>query len=282
MSTASSPRRRAHASKRRIGYTHPRLFRRSIARNARGFRRGQRRFRISAPRLLACARVLVPSRMSNRSYTRVSLTFTDARCSHSMHVRAYVRARAFPQIQRTGRPVTSWLVCEGRSARERCSGGAHTRLIYVNLAAYVYMRRLYLCTYRPTAVGRASFVECGLILMGTDDKQRKQASSLPGEICLLLPGLQWGPIHAYTCTSTTTHDHDVGKDGCDDENYDQDVDLFQRMRKQYGALGSIGHTRPSSSRALGYHDRLLVAYKSRRSVLHRLPRLPTTRTDAYK
>lgn len=38
--------------------------------------------------------------------------------------------------------------------------------------------------------GRASFVECGLILMGTDDKQRKQASSLPGEICLLLAGVQ--------------------------------------------------------------------------------------------
>lgn len=40
---------------------------------------------------------------------------------------------------------------------------------------------------------RASFVECGLILMGTDDKQRKQASSLPGEICLLLAGVQRGP-----------------------------------------------------------------------------------------
>ena len=92
MSTASSPRRRAHASKRRIGYTHPRLFRRSIARNARGFRRGQRRFRVSAPRLLARARVLVPSRASNRSYTRVSLTFTDARCSHSMYVRICMHA----------------------------------------------------------------------------------------------------------------------------------------------------------------------------------------------
>lgn len=34
---------------------------------------------------------------------------------------------------------------------------------------------------------RGSLVECGLILMGTDDKQRKQASSLPGEICLLFP-----------------------------------------------------------------------------------------------
>lgn len=199
MSTASSPRRRAHASKRRIGYTHPRLFRRSIARNARGFRRGQRRFRVSAPRLLACARVLVPSRMSNR----VSLTFTDAH-TLCMCVSMCARERFHKYRAVTGRPVTSWLVCEGRSARERCSGGAHTRLIYVNSAAYVYMRRLYLCTHRPTAVGRASFVECGLILMGTDDKQRKQASSLPGEICLLLPGLQWGPIHAYTCTSTTT------------------------------------------------------------------------------
>ena len=39
-----------------------------------------------------------------------------------------------------------------------------------------------------------SFVECGLILMGTDDKQRKQASSLPGEICLLLPACS-GAIH---------------------------------------------------------------------------------------
>lgn len=29
--------------------------------------------------------------------------------------------------------------------------------------------------------------------MGTDDKQRKQASSLPGEICLLLAGVQRGP-----------------------------------------------------------------------------------------
>lgn len=97
---ASSPRqRRAHASKRRIGYTHPRLFRRSIARNARGFRRGQRRFRVSAPRLLTCARVLVPSRMSNRSYTRVSLTFTDARCSHSAYVRAYARASVFTNTE---------------------------------------------------------------------------------------------------------------------------------------------------------------------------------------
>lgn len=45
---------------------------------------------------------------------------------------------------------------------------------------------------RPPWGGRASFVECGLILMGTDDKQRKQASSLPGEICLLLAGVQRG------------------------------------------------------------------------------------------
>ena len=151
---------------------------------------------------------------------------------------------------------------------------AHAHLIYVNSAAYVYMRRLYLCTHRPTAVGRASFVECGLILMGTDDKQRKQASSLPGEICLLLPGLQWGPIHART--HARRNDGDVGKDGYDDENYDQDVDLFQWTRKQYRALGSIGHTRPSS-RALGaHHDRLLVTgtCKSGCSVLHRLPRLP--------
>lgn len=37
-----------------------------------------------------------------------------------------------------------------------------------------------------------SFAECGLILMGTDDKQRKQASSLSGEICLLLAGLHGG------------------------------------------------------------------------------------------
>lgn len=58
--------------------------------------------------------------------------------------------------------------------------------------------------------GRASFVECGLILMGTDDKQRKQASSLPGEICLLLAGVQqWGPpTHALvesTPTSAALH-----------------------------------------------------------------------------
>lgn len=33
--------------------------------------------------------------------------------------------------------------------------------------------------------------------MGTDDKQRKQASSLPGEICLLLPRVQWDPVR-YT------------------------------------------------------------------------------------
>lgn len=95
------------------------------------------------------------------------------------------------------------------------SGCAHTRLIYVNwrwrwrwrctrararvcACVYVCIRcRLYLCTHRPTAVGRASFVECGLILMGTDDKQRKQASSLPGEICLLLPRVQWDPVR-YT------------------------------------------------------------------------------------
>ena len=67
-------------------------------------------------------------------------------------------------------------------------------------------------------------------------------------------------------------DDDVGKD----ENYDQDVDLFQRMRKQYRSLGSIGHTRPSSSRALGYHDRLLVAYKS-----GALGLTPTTATPHY-
>lgn len=210
MSTASSPRRRAHASKRRIGYTHPRLFRRSIARNARGFRRGQRRFRVSAPRLLACARVLVPSRTSNRSYARVSLTFTDARCSHSLCMHACMCARTRELFHKYRGPLqTSYQLARART-RERCTGGAHTRLIYVNSAVYVYMRRLYLCTHRPTAVGRAPFVECGLILMGTDDKQRKQASSLPGEICLLLPGLQWGPIHArthmhsVTTTMTTT------------------------------------------------------------------------------
>lgn len=35
--------------------------------------------------------------------------------------------------------------------------------------------------------------------MGTDDKQRKQASSLPGEICLLLAGVQRGgpDTHAF-------------------------------------------------------------------------------------
>lgn len=49
---------------------------------------------------------------------------------------------------------------------------------------------------------RASFVECGLILMGTDDKQRKQASSLPGEICLLLAGVQRGPDTYAHCTPT--------------------------------------------------------------------------------
>lgn len=49
---------------------------------------------------------------------------------------------------------------------------------------------------------RASFVECGLILMGTDDKQRKQASSLPGEICLLLAGVQRGPDTRASRTPT--------------------------------------------------------------------------------
>lgn len=49
---------------------------------------------------------------------------------------------------------------------------------------------------------RASFVECGLILMGTDDKQRKQASSLPGEICLLLAGVQRGPDTRASHTDT--------------------------------------------------------------------------------
>jgi len=53
---------------------------------------------------------------------------------------------------------------------------------------------------------RASFVECGLILMGTDDKQRKQASSLPGEICLLLAGVQRGPD---TRTSRLAHRHET-------------------------------------------------------------------------
>lgn len=83
-------------------------------------------------------------------------------------------------------------------------------------------------------------------------------------------------------------DDDVGKDGYDDENYDQDVDLFQRMRKQYRALGSIGHTRPSSSRALGYRDRLLVTgiyvtYTSPSALgLTPTAMAPTTRTDAYK
>jgi len=66
-----------------------------------------------------------------------------------------------------------------------------------NVRHPVYDAPLYLCTHRgrPPWGGRAraSFVECGLILMGTDDKQRKQASSLPGEICLLLAGVQRGP-----------------------------------------------------------------------------------------
>lgn len=52
---------------------------------------------------------------------------------------------------------------------------------------------------------RASFVECGLILMGTDDKQRKQASSLPGEICLLLAGVQRGPDTRASSHTDTRH-----------------------------------------------------------------------------
>lgn len=47
------------------------------------------------------------------------------------------------------------------------------------------------------------FVECGLILMGTDDKQRKQASSLPGEICLLLLACS-GAIHGGNVASLSS------------------------------------------------------------------------------
>lgn len=153
-------------------------------------------------------------------------------------------AIVFTNTQAT-RPVTSSFVCESWSVRERCSGGVHTRLIYVNSAAYVYTRRLYLCTHRPTAVGRASFVECGLILMGTDDKQRKQASSLPGEICLLLPGVQWGPIHAYTSTSTTT-DRMATTTTTTTKMSTCSSGLTLRTK----VLGSVGHTRPSSRRVV--------------------------------
>lgn len=70
--------------------------------------------------------------------------------------------------------------------------------------------RFYLHVERGNERGRrggwmaGSFVECGLILMGTDDKQRKQASSLPGEICLLLPACS-GAIHGNVAQTTMTH-----------------------------------------------------------------------------
>lgn len=74
---------------------------------------------------------------------------------------------------------------------------AHKRKKMLEHPVYGALARFYtyVHTGRPPWGGRAwaSFVECGLILMGTDDKQRKQASSLPGEICLLLAGVQRGP-----------------------------------------------------------------------------------------
>lgn len=64
---------------------------------------------------------------------------------------------------------------------------------------------------RRGVAGRASFVECGLILMGADDKQRKQASSLPGEICLLLAGVQqWGRYTRASRTPTSQTDDEHG------------------------------------------------------------------------
>lgn len=157
--------------KRRIGYTHPRVFRRSIVRNARGFRRGQRGSAIALLRSQL-------SRASNRSYLHPYTGYFH------VHRRGECAWPVFMGI----RTATTVIVCERKGLR----GGVCAHAFNICKLGRVCTRRLYLCTHRPSAVGRASFVECGLILMGTDDKQRKQASSLPGEICLLLPGVQWG------------------------------------------------------------------------------------------
>ena len=58
-----------------------------------------------------------------------------------------------------------------------------------------------------------SFVECGLILMGTDDKQHKQASSLPGEICLLLAACSRAIHTFHTQLPHTIHAHTSGNTG---------------------------------------------------------------------
>lgn len=120
--------------------------------------------------------------------------------------------------------------------------GDGLRLIYVNSAAVrMYVRRrarrrgyTYVHIGGPPWGPGASFVECGLILMGTDDKQRKQASSLPGEICLLLPRVQWGlyPPRVHIDVNDA-----ASRSGAQTTSY---VDLFLRT------LGSVGHTRSSS------------------------------------
>lgn len=59
-------------------------------------------------------------------------------------------------------------------------------------------------------------------------------------------------------------DDDVGKDGYDDENYNQDVDLFQRMRKQfegarqYRARTTIFFPRAGVPRSFTRHIQILA------------------------
>lgn len=136
---------------------------------------------------------------------------------------------------------------EGQTARK----GDGLRLIYVNSAAVrMYVRQrarrrdyTYVHIGGPQWGPGASFVECGLILMGTDDKQRKQASSLPGEICLLLPRVQWGlypprvHIDVNDAAGPRGRPAEAGRPGTQTTSY---VDLFRRT------LGSVGHIRSSS------------------------------------
>lgn len=92
---------------------------------------------------------------------------------------------------------------------------------------------------RRGVAGRASFVECGLILMGTDDKQRKQASGLSGEICLLLAGVQqWG---RYTrARARASHTDEPGR---------RRAPRHQRLPRRFAVAGCAARTTCRTGRA---------------------------------
>lgn len=87
-----------------------------------------------------------------------------------------------------------------------------------------------------------SFVECGLILMGTDDKQRKQASSLPGEICLLLPACS-GAIHGNVASLSSSIFHPLGSH-LNDHHGSTQLRLYRAHRKYRVLKCEVGLTLP--------------------------------------